>query len=95
LTGREIAFKPATFYLGIADHLARVVEGQESEEPAESSGEGRDRSDAPPMEGETEISREPDGQSRERTESPLTRELKTTGEPAKLDDAGVDKGKTS
>ncbi|KAF8519103.1 alpha/beta-hydrolase [Hysterangium stoloniferum] len=28
LTGNEIAFKPATFYLGIADHLARVVEGQ-------------------------------------------------------------------
>ncbi|GJJ09873.1 hypothetical protein Clacol_004097 [Clathrus columnatus] len=27
-TGREIAFKPATFYLGIADHIARVVEGQ-------------------------------------------------------------------
>ena len=27
LTGREIKFKPATFYLGVADHLARVVEG--------------------------------------------------------------------
>ncbi|KAF8477857.1 Alpha/Beta hydrolase protein [Gautieria morchelliformis] len=32
LTGREIAFKPATFYLGVADHLARVVEGQESQD---------------------------------------------------------------
>lgn len=30
-TGREIAFKPATFYLGIADHLARAVEGQGDE----------------------------------------------------------------
>ena len=30
--GREIKFKPATFYLGIADHLARVVEGQQPEE---------------------------------------------------------------
>ena len=28
IMGREIKFKPATFYLGIADHLARVVEGQ-------------------------------------------------------------------
>ncbi|KAH8099385.1 alpha/beta-hydrolase [Cristinia sonorae] len=30
IMGREIKFKPATFYLGIADHLARVVEGQET-----------------------------------------------------------------
>jgi triacylglycerol lipase len=29
-TGREIKFKPATFYLGVADHLARVVEGQDA-----------------------------------------------------------------
>lgn len=36
IMGREIKFKPATFYLGIADHLARVVEGQE---PAEEGGE--------------------------------------------------------
>ena len=28
LAGREIKFKPATFYLGVADHLARIVEGQ-------------------------------------------------------------------
>ena len=31
LTGREIKFKPATFYLGIVDHLARVVEKQRGE----------------------------------------------------------------
>lgn len=29
IMGREIKFKPATFYLGITDVLARVVEGQE------------------------------------------------------------------
>lgn len=29
IMGREIRFKPATFYLGVADHLARAVEGQE------------------------------------------------------------------
>ncbi|KAH9948166.1 Alpha/Beta hydrolase protein, partial [Amylocystis lapponica] len=28
IMGRELKFKPATFYLGVADHLARVVEGQ-------------------------------------------------------------------
>ena len=29
IMGREIQFKPTTFYLGIADHLARVAEGQD------------------------------------------------------------------
>jgi len=29
-TGREIKFKPATFYLGVADFLARQVEGQDA-----------------------------------------------------------------
>jgi len=33
IMGREIKFKPATFYLGIADHLARVVEGQHRPQP--------------------------------------------------------------
>ncbi|KAI0756781.1 Alpha/Beta hydrolase protein [Daedaleopsis nitida] len=32
IMGREIKFKPATFYLGVADHLARVVEGLEHPE---------------------------------------------------------------
>ena len=31
-TGRGIKFKPATFYLGVADHLARHVEGQTTNE---------------------------------------------------------------
>ena len=35
IMGREIKFKPATFYLGIADHLARVVEGQGHPEDSE------------------------------------------------------------
>ena len=40
IMGREIKFKPATFYLGIADHLARVVEGQEQHEQEAELGEG-------------------------------------------------------
>lgn len=44
IMGREIKFKPATFYLGIADHLARVVEGavpQEEPQPASRHGKSR------------------------------------------------------
>ena len=33
IMGREIKFKPATFYLGITDYLARIVEGQEARQP--------------------------------------------------------------
>lgn len=37
--GNEIKFKPATFYLGIVDHLARAVEGSElGDTAAERSG---------------------------------------------------------
>lgn len=36
IMGREIKFKPATFYLGITDYLARVVEGQETRQSLES-----------------------------------------------------------
>ncbi|GJE87568.1 lipase 2 [Phanerochaete sordida] len=39
IMGREIKFKPATFYLGIADHLARVAEGQEHPHEQVSPGE--------------------------------------------------------
>lgn len=39
--GHEIKFKPVTFYLGIADHLARVVEGQGQQEGPATSGETR------------------------------------------------------
>ncbi|KAI0706121.1 Alpha/Beta hydrolase protein [Cytidiella melzeri] len=42
IMGREIKFKPATFYLGVADHLARVVEGhaRPHEQLEESAPEG-------------------------------------------------------
>ena len=33
--GKEIQFRPATFYLGIADMLAREVEGQDELDPLE------------------------------------------------------------
>ena len=48
--GREIKFKPATFYLGIADHLARVVEGQEQ---PEEGGSRRTSDERPEPERET------------------------------------------
>ena len=40
IMGREIKFKPATFYLGIADHLARVVEEQAESHDHVKSGPG-------------------------------------------------------
>lgn len=46
IMGREIKFKPATFYLGIADNLARVVEGQvESHEPLQGSATYKKRAE--------------------------------------------------
>ena len=44
IMGREIKFKPATFYLGIADHLARVVEhqGDPHDSPQIVIGHGKD-----------------------------------------------------
>ena len=35
ITGRKIKFKPATFYLGVADLLARSVESQGQDSKAE------------------------------------------------------------
>lgn len=40
ITGREIKFKPATFYLGVADHIARVVEGQGSRSSSKDRARG-------------------------------------------------------
>jgi len=40
IMGREIKFKPATFYLGITDHLARVVEGQQQSNAPQDSPPG-------------------------------------------------------
>ena len=59
--GREIKFKPATFYLGIADHLARVVEGQEQ---PEEGGSRRTSDERPEPERETSDER----RGRERAE---------------------------
>ncbi|KAH9857955.1 Alpha/Beta hydrolase protein [Lenzites betulinus] len=38
IMGQEIKFKPVSFYLGIADHLARVVEGQQGAVPDGQTG---------------------------------------------------------
>lgn len=38
--GNEIKFKPATFYLGLVDHLASVVEGLKPEDVTAERGRG-------------------------------------------------------
>ncbi|KAG7099003.1 hypothetical protein E1B28_000888 [Marasmius oreades] len=51
LTGREIKFRPATFYLGVADMLAKAVEGQteiEDDEPQDTIKAGRGADVRPP-----------------------------------------------
>jgi len=40
-TGKEIKFKPATFYLGVTDHLAKAVEGQSPNELEEQADQDR------------------------------------------------------
>lgn len=47
LMGNKINFKPATFYLGIMDHLAKTVEGLDAD-----AGEGGDRRGAKRGHGE-------------------------------------------
>ncbi|KAK7059168.1 lipase 2 [Paramarasmius palmivorus] len=42
MTGREIKFRPATFYLGIADMLAKEVEGQGADDEPDHAGKGAD-----------------------------------------------------
>ncbi|CAL1695126.1 unnamed protein product [Somion occarium] len=54
IMGREIKFKPATFYLGIADHLARVVEGQEAPQEPEAL-EGSELSETASLEEREEV----------------------------------------
>ena len=41
--GNEIKFKPATFYLGVVDHLAKAVEGLKPEDMDAEGGEGAKR----------------------------------------------------
>ena len=42
IMGKEIKFRPATFYLGIADILAREVEGQDQDQVDQNSHEDRE-----------------------------------------------------
>lgn len=81
IMGREIKFKPATFYLGIADHLARVVEGQ-GRAPGEDAqeGPGLDAArDAASGEGEAEAEGSPERRERD--------EIRKQGERAEMADS--------
>ncbi|KAF7799304.1 hypothetical protein EIP86_010536 [Pleurotus ostreatoroseus] len=42
IMGREIKFKPTTFYLGIADHLAKVAEAEPQEDAQERAQKERE-----------------------------------------------------
>ena len=77
MTGREIAFKPATFYLGIADHLARVVEGQESQGLADDT-RGVNLAESSSTEA-SDFSCQADARNRERGDSSSDGGLETTG----------------
>ncbi|CCL98514.1 uncharacterized protein FIBRA_00513 [Fibroporia radiculosa] len=58
IMGREVKFKPVTFYLGIADHLARVVEGQAQGGQGKGENRGGKRESTPEREEREEIERE-------------------------------------
>lgn len=80
--GREIKFKPVTFYLGIADHLARVVEGQGQEGASAVGGEMRTES------GVSGADREAPGKSTETSEEREEREeIRREGERAEMADS--------
>ena len=68
--GREIKFKPATFYLGITDYLARVVEGQEARQPRYSE-DGREEvlERADPVKGSESRETRKEGERAEMVES--------------------------
>ncbi|KAI0801042.1 Alpha/Beta hydrolase protein, partial [Fomes fomentarius] len=78
IMGREIKFKPATFYLGIADHLARVVEGQEQPRSAEEGEQGEAERPAP----ERETSGERRGRERAEMADSLGKGESQVGTPA-------------
>ncbi|KAI0778411.1 alpha/beta-hydrolase [Trametes elegans] len=78
IMGREIKFKPATFYLGIADHLARVVEGQGQAGP---SGDHAPQTRPGPGPGP---SPQNSGERRERAER---EEIRQEGERAEMADS--------
>jgi hypothetical protein len=47
IMGKEIKFRPATFYLGIADMLSKEVEGQKDEDVVDGKEPGRSQSPEP------------------------------------------------
>lgn len=79
--GNEIKFKPATFYLGIADHLAKVVEGLKPEDMDAERGGG----DPGVKRGHGKIlDTTPHGVAQEETkQAPVTAEEGLTGPPMK------------
>ncbi|KAI0673363.1 alpha/beta-hydrolase [Trametes maxima] len=83
IMGREIKFKPATFYLGIADHLARVVEGQ-----GQSQGQVQDRGEHPGLDAAQDAAGPSSPKtSEERRERAEREEIRQEGERAEMADS--------
>lgn len=89
LMGNEIKFKPATFYLGVVDHLARAVEELKPED--KTAERGRGDQDAKPGHGEI-MDAVPHGPARGETkQAPATAEEGLTGFPSTTELAGQGK----
>ena len=85
--GNEIKFKPATFYLGIVDHLAKAVEGLKPED-VDTERRGGDQ-DAKPGHGEIPDAAPQD----EAKQAPITAEEGFTGFPSTEEPSGKGKVK--
>ncbi|KAI0375229.1 alpha/beta-hydrolase [Pilatotrama ljubarskyi] len=81
IMGREIKFKPATFYLGIADHLARVVEGQGQGEEQPGLDAAQETAQGRPGPGQAGPSPKSSAERREREE------IRREGERAEMADS--------
>lgn len=89
--GNEIKFKPATFYLGIVDHLAKVVEGLKPEDVDVERGEGNQ--DVKQGHGEI-LDAATHGVARSETkQAPITAEEGFTGFPSTEEPSGKGKDK--
>ena len=87
--GNEIKFKPATFYLGIVDHLAKVVEGLKPEDmDAERGGD----QDAEIGHGEI-LDTAPHGVAQRETKQAPAAEEGLTGFPPTKEPSGKGKDK--
>ncbi|KAI0639635.1 Alpha/Beta hydrolase protein [Trametes polyzona] len=84
IMGREIKFKPATFYLGIADHLARVVEHQEQPHDSGAGTGLKAAQDAAASAGSAEP--EPESES-SRAERDEREQIRREGERAEMADS--------